>query len=293
MTTEALRPEAVGPLRATRRRGVQSEVLVGHLVTILVVTLMLVPLLWMLSTAFKRPDQIFGGTFNLLPLPPTLDNFAFALGRVPLGRYLLNTLAVAVAQTVLQLLAGILAAYAFARFRFPGRDLLFLLVLGALLVPSQVTMIPNYLLVSNLGWLNSYQGLVFPQLTHAMGIFLLRQHFKAFPTALIEAATLDGANRWQTLWRVIVPPTAPAIAAISITLFLFGWNEYLWPLLVATDKSMLLVQVAIQQFSSLEGGTQWGPLMAAATLASLPPFLVYLLVQRQIMTTFISSGVKG
>lgn len=264
-----------------------------HLAVLLMVALMLVPLLWMVSTSFKFADQVFAGTFNLLPAPPTLDNYAYALGRVPLGRYFLNTMIVAVGQTVLQLAAGVLAAYAFARFEFPGRDLLFLLVLGALLVPPQVTMIPNYLLASDLGWLNTYQGLILPQLTHAMGIFLLRQHFKAFPQALVEAARLDGATHLQTLRHVVLPPTRPAVAAIGITFFLFGWNEYLWPLLVATSRDMLLIQVGIQTFGNLEGGTQWGPLMAAATLASLPPFVVYLFLQRQIMDTFVGSGLKG
>ena len=264
-----------------------------HVAVLCIVLVMLVPLLWMVSTSFKPQDQIFGETFSLIPSPPTLDNYVAAMSKVPLARYFANTLVVAVVVTSGQLLAAILAGYAFARFTFAGRDLLFLLVLGALLVPHQVTMVPNYLLISELGWLNTYQGLILPQLVNALGVFLLRQHFMAFPTALVEAARLDGANSWQTLWRVIVPPTRPTVAALAITFFLASWNEYLWPLLVATDRSMQLIQVGIQAFGSSEGGTQWGSLMAAATLASLPPFLVFLVAQRQIVNTFVTSGLKG
>jgi sn-glycerol 3-phosphate transport system permease protein len=255
--------------------------------------LMLFPLLWMLRTSLMPSERIFGAGLGLLPVPPTLEHYSYALTRVPLLRYLLNSLLVATPVTLVQLLTSLLAAYAFARFDFVGRTVLFWLVLGALLVPDTVTIIPNYLLIANLGWLNSYQGLIAPQAASALGIFLLRQQLRAFPTALLEAARLDGANSWQSLWLVVVPSLGPVLAALGITFFLQAWNEYLWPRLIATDEAMLLIQVAIQRFNSAEAGAQWGPLMAAATIASLPPLLVYLVLQRRILATFVSSGVKG
>jgi sn-glycerol 3-phosphate transport system permease protein len=264
-----------------------------QLAMLLLTGLMLFPLFWMLRSSLTPTEQIFGGGLAPLPFPPTLEQYSYALTRVPLPRYLLNSLLVAAPVTALQLGTSMLAAYAFARFQFWGRELLFWLVLGALLVPDSVTMIPNYLLVAELGWLNSFPGLIAPQAVSALGIFLLRQQMRALPEALFDAARLDGANSWQTLWLVVAPLLAPSLAALAITFFLQAWNEYLWPRLVATDDEMLLIQVAIQRFNSAEAGAQWGPLMAAATVACLPPLLVYLLLQRRIMATFINTGLKG
>ncbi len=250
------------------------------------------PLLWMLSTAAKPESEVFGRV-SLLPLRPTLDNVRYVWTRVPMIRYFANSLLVAVLVAGGQILSSILAAYAFARFHFRGRDALFLFAVGTMLVPFQITMIPNFLVISSLGWINTIPGLVVPHLASAFGVFLLRQHFLIFPASLEEAAAIEGASRWQILWRVIVPVNRAALAALAVLFFIQSWNEYFWPLLVAKDVHATTLPLGLARFVSAEGGTLFGPLMAAATLATLPAVALFLVVQREIVSSFSTSGLKG
>jgi ABC-type glycerol-3-phosphate transport system permease component len=204
-----------------------------------------------------------------------------------------NSLVVAVLVTGGQILSSILAAYAFSRFHFRGRDTLFLLAVGTMLVPFQITMIPNFLLISSLGWINTFPGLVAPHLASAFGVFLLRQHFLAFPASLEEAAAIEGASRWQVLWRVIVPINRAALGALAALFFIQSWNEYFWPLLVAKDVNATTLPLGLARFVSAEGGTLFGPLMAAASLATLPAVVLFLVAQREIVNSFSTSGLKG
>ncbi|ATY84015.1 carbohydrate ABC transporter permease [Kyrpidia spormannii] len=252
--------------------------------------LLLFPLLWMISTSLKTPEQVFGGGW--LPHPATWMNYVEAFAGAPLGVYFKNTLIVAVLVTVGQVVTAILAAYVFGLFRFPGRDLLFYLVIGTMMIPIQVTLLPNYLLISSLGWLNTYLGAAAPQLANAFGVFFLRQHLLGFPRELLEAARVDGAGTWRTLWQVVVPVIRSPIVALVILVFVNTWNEYLWPLVVLTDPPMKTLTVGLQGFVSMEGGNNWGPLMAAATLTTLPALLLYLVAQRQIISSFMQSGLK-
>jgi len=254
--------------------------------------LQIFPLLWMVSTALKPDAEVFGG-IALLPGRPTLDNFRYVLTQVPMVRYLLNSLLVAVLVASGQILSSIVAAYAFARFRFPGRDALFLLAVGTMLVPFQITMIPNFLLISRLGWINTFPGLIVPHLASAFGIFLLRQHFLVFPVSLEEAAAIEGASRWQILWRVFVPVSRPALGALAALFFIQSWNEYFWPLLVAKDVQVTTLPLGLARFVGAEGGTLFGPLMAAASLATLPAVVLFLLAQRELVNSFSTSGLKG
>ena len=250
------------------------------------------PMFWMLSTAFKPPPEIFAGTFELWPHHPTLQNFVAAMTQVPLLRLFWNSLFVAVAVTAAQVFTSALAAYACAILRVPGQRVWFGLFVATMMVPFQVTMIPNYLLIARLDLLNSYTGLVVPQVVTGYGIFMLRQTYKNLPTSLVEAGILDGASSWQILWRIVVPATSTALAALSVLFFINTWNQYLWPLLVASDKSMKTLPVGMQEFVSLEGGTNWGPLMAAATMAIVPALLAYVLAQRYVLESFVTAGLK-
>ncbi|MDQ7828050.1 MAG: carbohydrate ABC transporter permease [Armatimonadota bacterium] len=249
------------------------------------------PLLWMVTTAFKTEREVFG-SLSLWPTAPTLENFRYVWTRVPMLRYVVNSLAVAAVVVAGQLLSSILAAYAFARLRPPGREAIFLLTVGTMLVPFQITMIPNFLLVSRLGWIDTIPGLAVPHLASAFGIFLLRQHFLAFPASLEEAAALEGASRWQILWRVVVPVNRGALGALAILFFIQNWNEYFWPLLVARDRATTL-PLGLARFVSAEGGTLFGPLMAAATMATVPAMALFLAAQREIVGTYTMSGLKG
>jgi ABC-type glycerol-3-phosphate transport system permease component len=243
----------------------------------------------MLVTSLRPPSEIFDRT--LLPASPSFENYAFVWQNVPVGRMLTTTFLMAVLQTVGQLLTSLLAAFAFARWRFPGDNLLFLLVVGTWLVPLQVTMLPNYVLVAQLGWLDSLAALVTPQLAAAFSIVLMRQYMKGFPRDLMDAAQLDGASSWRTLWGIVTPNLRAPLAALGILLFISAWNEYFWPLLVTRKIESSVIQVGLQMFMSQEGDL-WGPLMAAATLASLPIFALYLVLQRQVIDAFIRSGLR-
>lgn len=261
----------------------------GHAVLILLSFLSVFPVYWMLVTSVKPANEIF--TVTWVPETVTLENYAFVLRNLPILQMLGNTFLMATLQTVLELLTGVLAAYAFARWQFRGSNLLFALIVGTWLIPLQVTMIPNYVLVARLGWLDTMMGLVAPRIAAAFAIVLLRQYMKSFPTELIDAARIDGASSWRILWTVIVPNLRAPLAALGILLFINTWNEYFWPLLVTRKIEHSVIQVGLQMFLTQEGDL-WGPLMAAATLASLPIFLIYVVLQRQVIDAFIRSGLK-
>ena len=261
----------------------------GHALFLLLCALTLFPIYWMFATSLKPAADVFDG--RLVPSRLTFENYAFVWANVPIGRMLLNTFAMAALQTVGQLLTSLLAAYAFARWRFPGDNAIFLLFVGTWLVPLQVTMIPNYVLLARLGWLDTLAALVVPQLAAAFSIVLLRQHMKGFPKDLIDAARMDGASSWRTLWSVVTPNVRAPLAALGILLFISTWNEYFWPLLVTRKIESSVVQVGLQMFLTQEGDL-WGPLMAAASLASLPIFGLYVVLQRQVVDAFVRSGLK-
>jgi sn-glycerol 3-phosphate transport system permease protein len=265
----------------------------AHALLVVASGLVVFPMFWMISTALKPPAEIFGSTFHLWPTHGTLQNFHTANAQVLMLRLFWNSLVVATAVTAAQTLTSVLAAYAVAILRVPGRHVWFTLFVATMMVPFQVTMIPNYLLVARLDLLNTYTGLIVPQVVTGYGIFMLRQTFKNLPPSLLEAGILDGANSWQVLWRIVVPATRTALVALSVLFFINTWNQYLWPLLVASDRLMKTLPVGMQEFVSLEGGTNWGPLMAAATMAIAPALLAYVLAQRYIVESFVATGHKG
>lgn len=251
------------------------------------------PFLWMLGTAWKSPPEIFAGGLTPWPTHPTARNFALVLREVPLGRLFFNSVIVATSVAGAQVLTSLLAGYGLVFFRFRGRTLLFSALVATMVVPFQILMIPNYLLIADLHWMNTYQGLIVPQIASGFGIFFLHQHFRMFPASYVEAAWMDGATRWQILWQVVAPCHRTALWSLGILLFVTAWNEYLWPLLVATDKHMQTLPVGIQAFVNMEGGTQWGPLMAAATLAVGPVLLLYIMAQRHIIESMLAAGLRG
>ena len=269
--------------------GLSVRMVSGHAVLIALGLVCLAPIYWMVVTSLRPPSEIFDRT--LLPTSPGFENFAFVWQNVPVGRMLLTTFLMAALQTVGQLLTSLLAAFAFARWRFPGDNVIFLLFVGTWLVPLQVTMLPNYVLVARLGWLDSLAALMVPQLAAAFAIVLMRQYMKAFPRDLMDAAQLDGASSWRTLWGVVTPNLRAPLAALGILLFISAWNEYFWPLLVTRKIESSVIQVGLQMFLTQEGDL-WGPLMAAASLASLPIFALYLVLQRQVVDAFIRSGLR-
>ena len=261
----------------------------GHGVLLLLSALTIFPLYWMVVTSLRPASDIV--SVDLVPRAVTLDNYISVWREIPIARMLVNTLLMSLIVTVAQVLTSLLAAYAFAAWTFPGSRLLFLLFVGTWLVPFQVTMIPNYVLLARLGWLNTLAALVVPQFVAAFAIILLRQYMKAFPRDLLDASRIDGASSWRTLWLIVVPNLRAPLAALAILIFISSWKEYFWPLLVTSKPEQSVVQVGLQMFLSQEGDS-WGPLMAGATLACMPVFLLYLGLQRQVTEAFVRSGLK-
>ncbi|MBC6446884.1 carbohydrate ABC transporter permease [Actinokineospora xionganensis] len=259
----------------------------GHVVLGTLGVLCVFPIYWLYATSLRAPGDI--GSLSPLPWPLSLDNYADAWRTIDLTGMLVNSAVVAVCTAAGQLLVGLFAAYAFTVWRFPGQRLLYLLFVGSWLVPFQVTMLPNYVLLSRLGLLNTIAGVIVPTLCSALGVLLLRQHLAGFPRELLEAAAMDGRSSWATLWTVVVPALRPVLAALGILLVINAWNEYFWPALVLRDNAM--VQLGIRSFMGTEGN-DWGPLMATAGLACLPVFALYLVLQRHIVNAFVRSGLK-
>jgi multiple sugar transport system permease protein len=248
------------------------------------------PILWALSGSFKRPEDLYAT--DPLPSPASLDNYRVAIDQFPLVRLLLNTLVTAAGVTVGDLVIATLAAYALVRLRFRGSRTLMATIVVALLIPAQTLIIPQFLLVSRLHWLDSYPGLITPQLGGcALAVLLLRQNIRAIPDEFFAAAQLDGANSLRILWHVVLPLLWPALGAVAILQFITTWNEYLWPLLAAPSPQHTTIQIGLTLFTNTEGANP-GPLLAAAMLATLPVVAVYLVAARRITAAFLHSGLR-
>ncbi|MDR2372991.1 MAG: carbohydrate ABC transporter permease [Bifidobacteriaceae bacterium] len=261
---------------------------VGHVTLAVIALLCIFPVYWLFATAFRPPQDAL--SLSPAPWPASTANFEYVWNAIPMGDMLVTTFVMALAIALGQLAVATLAAYGFSMWHFAGKKVLYLLFIGSWLVPFQVTMIPNYLLVSRLGLLNTVAGVVIPQLCSAFAVLMLRQHMQSFPKELVDAAHVDGRSSWATLCRVVIPNMKPALAALGIMLFISAWNEYLWPTLIL-QKSTAVVQVGVRSFLSAEGNN-WGAVMAAAGLACLPVFAIYLFLQRYVVDAFIRSGLK-
>jgi sn-glycerol 3-phosphate transport system permease protein len=260
----------------------------AHLVMLVLALLAVLPLLWLVITAFAAPGAMIGG--QLAAPSFSLANFAYVFDTIPMLQILGNTVIMALSMSFAQLLVAIFASYGFAMFDFPAKKVLYLLFVASWLVPFQVTMIPNYVLVSQLGLLNTVAGIVIPNLCSAFAVLMLRQHMRAIPRELVDASAMDGRGSWGTLWLVIVPNLIPALASLAVILMISSWNEYTWPLLIMQQETSV-VQVGIRSFMGAEGNN-WGAIMAASGLACMPVFLLYLFLQRQIVAGFVRSGLK-
>lgn len=264
-------------------------VLRSHALLITLSLLSVLPLYWMAITALRPANEIFSAT--PWPASPSLANFEYILGRSPILRMIGNTAVVAVLTTLAQLFTAILAAYAFARWRNRFTGALFGLLTVTWLIPAQVVAVPGYLIVARLDLLDTLAALILPHLASAFAIVMLYQTMRAFPRDLLEAAVIDGAGHWRTLWGVVVPNLRAPLASLAILLFIGAWNDYFWPLLVTRSQESAVIQIGLQMFFTQEGN-QWGPLMAAATVASLPILAIYVVLQRQIVESFVQSGLK-
>ncbi len=269
------------------RRGIGAALNYGALA--ILAAACLIPFVWMVLTGLKPDNEVMSNPPTWIPSVFKWSNFARAFSAFPFARFLANTLWVGVAATSLQMVTSTLAAYAFARLRFKGRDILFLLYLGTLMIPQQVTIVPLFLLMRDLGWVNTFNALILPGAFNAFGVFLLRQFFLTIPQELEEAALMDGANRLRILWQVIVPLSRPALATLAVFTFVREWNAFLWPLIVTSSPEMRVVSVGLTLFMG-QYGTEWNLLMAAATTTVLPTIVVFVLAQRYFVEGIALTG---
>lgn len=266
-----------------------------HAVTIVLCFLTIFPFIWMLTAAFKPAQEIFTQGWGFIIENPTLQNFPDAFNYFPVRKWFTNSFGIAVITTVGKILISVPAAYAFSRLQFRGRNLAFATVLATMIVPGVVTIVPNYVMVSRLGWMDSWAGVIIPSLPGtAFYVFLLRQNMLTLPQDLVDAGRVDGASTFRILIDIIIPNVKPAIAVVTILSFLGAWNQYLWPLLVLKDFESKTLATGMQFFTANQEAAQmWGPMMATAAIAALPPLIIYAIFQKQIINTFVSSGIKG
>ncbi len=265
-----------------------------HIALLVGCIIMLLPFFWMLSTSLKGRSAVFQEfPPRWIPSEFVWSNYIDAWTSVPFGRFYFNSVAVAVSVTALQILTSSMAAFAFARLKFRGRDTLFLIYLTALMIPFAILLLPNFLIVTKLGWFDSYAALIIPPSFSAFSTFLMRQYFRGIPLDLDEAARMDGATSLRIWWQVIMPNSLPVIGALSVFVFLGIWNSLLWPLVVTNSQEMLTVPVGLTYFQG-QFYVRWELLMAAAVIAMLPVLALYFLAQNWFIKGMsVSSGLKG
>ncbi|MGB5960620.1 MAG: carbohydrate ABC transporter permease [Coleofasciculaceae cyanobacterium] len=251
-----------------------------------------IPFAWALSASFKSLQEISSGVINFIPHQFTLDNYKKIFIQEPLfGRWLLNSIFVATCVTSFNLLFNSMAGYALARIKFVGNRFCFLLILAVLMIPGQITLIPSYLILKALGWLNSYQGLIIPNLVNATFIFMMRQFFISFPKELEEAAALDGLSRWETFISIVLPLAKPALAAQAIFIFMGNWNNFLTPLIILSDPEMFTLPLGLNTFKG-QYITYWNYIMAASMVLTLPALAIYAFFNRYFIQGVTFTGGK-
>ena len=279
---------------AAKRKKRIRTFFIGLLLTLWAI-LVLFPFYWMLLTSVKSY-----GSYNseyipkLFTLYPTLENYASAFSQVPLARYFLNTLIFTVVTTGLMLVVTVLAAFAFSRLRFPGRDLIFTLFLSLMMIPTELVVITNFVTITNLDLRNSFLGLILPSVTSVFYIYLLKENFSQVPDELYYAAKVDGTSDLKYLWKVMIPMCQPTIATVTILKIIECWNSYVWPRLITDDQSFFLVSVGIQEIRENGFGRENIPaMMAAVVVISLPLILLFLMFRKKIMAGVARGGTKG
>jgi multiple sugar transport system permease protein len=285
-------PAPTGATRRNNRVDRTRPAPVSQVLLTIVLIVFMVPFVWMVATSLKPGNEVFGAPPRLLGSELRLANFLEAWSYVPFGRYMVNGLLVAVLGTLLVCVTSILAAYAFARLEFKGRELLFLLYLITLMVPQEVMIVPMFILMQQFGWTNSYQALILPWAFSAFGTFLLRQFFLNIPTELEEAALVDGASRLRILTSIVLPIARPAVAVLAVFTFINYWNSFLWPLIITNSTELFTVPVGLNGFLGQQG-SQWHLLMAASTISMLPTVIMVLLLQRHLVRGIALSGLGG
>jgi multiple sugar transport system permease protein len=320
-TTDATQFDATAEPRqvarpAGRRKGTAYRKVLAYVILVPGAILFVAPFAWLVSASFQPIGDIFDLPPHWIPLHPTLENYATFIGKGRADatgagtqgacRWFANSAFVASTTTILVLFFDSLAAYVFAKRKFPGRDFIFVLFLATMMVPGQVTLIPNYLVLKHIplfggndlfgngghGWLDSYYGLIVPGAVSAFGIFLLRQYMQSIPDELLDAARIDGASEFRIYWQVVLPLTGPALAAVGIFTFVYQWEDFLWPLIIISSEDKITAPLGLALFV-VKNKTQWDVLFAGSVIATLPMVVVFMIFQRKFIQGISMSGLKG
>ncbi|SHL25992.1 carbohydrate ABC transporter membrane protein 2, CUT1 family [Pseudonocardia thermophila] len=274
-------------------RNLWSAALSSYVAIVVVVLIVALPLLWMVLSSFKSPAELITTTPTLFPESFAPTNYVEAAKRIPLVRLFFNSVLVTVIGAGIKVLLAIMTAYALVYVKFPFKNVIFAGILVTLMVPPQVSMLPNFLLISQLGGVNTYWGIILPGLGTGFGTFLLRQQFLSIPKSLTEAAEIDGAGHWRRLWQIVVPVSAPTIATVALVSIVFEWNDYLWPLIIITDPSMMTLPVGLNTLRNSEASALGYPLLMAGSVAIIVPVLiVFVALQRYIIAGLTQGAVK-
>lgn len=279
--------------KAFAPRNLADTILAGYLPILLALLIIVLPLAWMVLSSFKPPSEILTLNPTLLPQEPTLDNYAAVAERVPLLTVLRNSVIVTAVGASIKVLLAVTTAYALVFIRVRGANLIFLGILVALMVPPEVSMLPNYLTISSLGGRNTLWGIILPGLGTAFGTFLLRQHFKALPREIFEAAELDGAGHVRKLFQIAAPVSVPAIATVALVTIVNEWNNFLWPLIIIDSPDKMTLPVGLNLLQSVESQTgSYGILMAGAVMVIVPVLVIFAALQRYVVAGLTQGAVK-
>ncbi|XAS65865.1 carbohydrate ABC transporter permease [Micrococcaceae bacterium Sec5.8] len=276
------------------RANLAQTIVGGYLPLLLTTLVVFLPLLWMVLSSFKQPGEIITMDLKLLPESVNLENYNVAMTTVPFAQFFMNSLIVTSVGATVKVFLAIMTAYALVFVRFPYKNVIFVLILVALMVPPQVSILPNYILIAGMGGKNTLWGIILPGLGTAFGTFLLRQHFLTLPASILESAEIDGAGHWRRLWQIVAPVSGPSIATVALVVVVSEWNDYIWPLIITDRPETMTLPVGLTLLQNSEGnGSGWGILMAGAVLVIVPILLVFAALQRYIVAGLTQGSVTG
>lgn len=279
-------------MSALHRKWLSS--LLGHCLIIVAAVCIGFPFFYMVTTSLKGIDEVYSVPLKWLPSRPMWENYLTAWNGVPFARFTLNTLIFTIVLVVTKFLCGLSCGFAFARINFPKKDFLFYFILLVFMIPSQLTLIPRFVMLKQLDWINTYQGLIAPEMASVFATFLLREHFRSLPDELFDAAKVDGAGYFRQMMQIALPISRPIVVTLLLLDFVAHWNEYLWPLIVTNTASMRTLPIGIQSLKYLSGELpQWHIVMAGATMVVLPLMILFLLGQKQFIEGATQGALKG
>ena len=293
MTAKATKFDIGKASHSERKRTNLIRSVILHVAVVAAAVLVGYPFFYMVSTSLKTLAEAYSVPMVVIPARPQFENYVTVWHMLPFARFTMNSVIYTVSITVGEFFMGLTAGYAFARLRFPKKDALFFLVLLTLMIPSQITLVPNFILLHKLHWVNTYQGLIVPQLSSAFTLFMLREHFMSLPDELFDAAKIDGAGYFRQMIQVALPISKPIVTTLLLLAFVSHWNAYLWPLIVTNSKDMRTLPIGVQGIRSMLDIPEWQLIMAGATIVVLPLVIIFLFAQKQFIEGAVQGAIKG